>query len=330
VLRHTAALPPGSLELFTRPDILRDLEGTTYKVLVGVAQHAEPSDQATWVVRIGRDALADALGVSLPTLRKHLEALEERGWLRLGEAIGRGHKRGKDTGPIWLLWTAPIMADGAPWTPPPRGRVTSERSLPVNPLPIKNLPVKNVPLYAVESPHETTAGADHTVAHLHAYQETTPHKHATTASLPPARLLNGSPCPPGLDDKLTALGFHGNLTLPATDVPVETEDLHDLVEWLLADRARAIASGKDFNAAGVLANRVKTPGGLHELMASAGVRGYLARYRAAASSQEHSTRPSWCGECEERTRMREHPESGLPYRCPTCHPLNAAPTTTAL
>lgn len=323
MLRHTAALPPGSLELFTHPDVLRELEGTTYKILVGLAQHGQPSDHATWVVRARRDALAHALNISLPTLRKHLDTLEESGWVHLDAPVGRGHKLGKDTAPIWLLWTAPIMSDGAPWTPPPPGRVTSESSLRVKGLQVKKLPINNVPMHTAESPHETPATAQHTVTPLHAYQEIDPSKQAHGTNLSPTRLLNNAPCPPGLNDKLTALGFHGNLTLPTTEVPVATEDLHDLVHWLLHDRARAIASGKDFNAPGVLANALKSPARLHELMAAAGVQGYLARYRAAGSNRDKSQRPPWCGECEERTRMREHPDSGLPYRCPTCHPLAA-------
>lgn len=31
------------------------------------------------------------------------------------------------------------------------------------------------------------------------------------------------------------------------------------------------------------------------------------------------SRPDWCGECDEWTRLRDY--DGTPYRCPTCHPL---------
>lgn len=34
-------------------------------------------------------------------------------------------------------------------------------------------------------------------------------------------------------------------------------------------------------------------------------------------------RPAWCGECDERTRMREDP-IGLVLRCPDCHPIVVA------
>jgi hypothetical protein len=36
--------------------------------------------------------------------------------------------------------------------------------------------------------------------------------------------------------------------------------------------------------------------------------------------------PRWCGQCDERTRLREDPlRDGRPYRCPECHPLTTAP-----
>ena len=31
-------------------------------------------------------------------------------------------------------------------------------------------------------------------------------------------------------------------------------------------------------------------------------------------------RPSWCGRCDKTTRQLEDPETGLPKRCPDCHP----------
>lgn len=31
-------------------------------------------------------------------------------------------------------------------------------------------------------------------------------------------------------------------------------------------------------------------------------------------------RPPWCGECDEKTRLLEKPDTGLPYRCPQCNP----------
>jgi len=35
------------------------------------------------------------------------------------------------------------------------------------------------------------------------------------------------------------------------------------------------------------------------------------------------TRPGWCGGCNEHTRQRET-DTGTPYRCPTCHPLEVS------
>lgn len=40
--------------------------------------------------------------------------------------------------------------------------------------------------------------------------------------------------------------------------------------------------------------------------------------RATASG---TSKPPWCGQCEQSTRILEHPDSGLPLgRCPRCHP----------
>ena len=34
-------------------------------------------------------------------------------------------------------------------------------------------------------------------------------------------------------------------------------------------------------------------------------------------------RPAWCGQCDQRTRLREDPQGDdRPYRCPECHPLH--------
>jgi hypothetical protein len=40
-------------------------------------------------------------------------------------------------------------------------------------------------------------------------------------------------------------------------------------------------------------------------------------------------KPPWCGECDQRTRMREKPDTGLPYRCPDCHPRCVGETPAA-
>lgn len=53
--------------------------------------------------------------------------------------------------------------------------------------------------------------------------------------------------------------------------------------------------------------------------------GFLRQRLAPLSLKPPLTRTSfsWCGECEERTRMREDPETERPYRCPGCHPRRA-------
>lgn len=77
------------------------------------------------------------------------------------------------------------------------------------------------------------------------------------------------------------------------------------------------------------------------LLAAGWDRAELARRFTAGADSEHSPvaavvrrierfplpkgvapppRPEWCGECDEHTRMREKPDSGLPYRCPDCNP----------
>jgi hypothetical protein len=40
--------------------------------------------------------------------------------------------------------------------------------------------------------------------------------------------------------------------------------------------------------------------------------------------KQRAERPSWCGSCDERTRLIERPEDGGPYRCPACHPLTGS------
>jgi hypothetical protein len=55
----------------------------------------------------------------------------------------------------------------------------------------------------------------------------------------------------------------------------------------------------------------------------------LARLDALATQNPPSPllpRPPWCGQCDQRTRLREDPlRDGRPYRCPECHPLTTAP-----
>ena len=55
----------------------------------------------------------------------------------------------------------------------------------------------------------------------------------------------------------------------------------------------------------------------------------LTRLDAMANQNPPSPslpRPHWCGQCDQRTRLREDPlREGRPYRCPECHPQITAP-----
>lgn len=328
MLRRTAALPPGTFELLTDLDVLAELDGTTLKVLLGVAQHAEPSAQGTWVVRVPRSTVAATLKMTEKTFRTHLRALEGSGWLHLGEQKSRGKNMGSETGGIWLLWTAPLRSDGQPWRPN-QGPDGGGSSLHVKTSPVNSSPVKADHLYSVPSPTNEQLSTGSGVLGLHvSIPPSAEEEHleervrkAQRVTSPP-RLLDGEPCPEMLDRALDDLGLHGDLSLPAgLTVPVTAVDILEVVKWLLADRRKAIAMGKNFNAAGVLVNRLKTPEGLHQALSAAGAQDYLARYREAVESR--SLRPLWCGVCDEVTRMREDSE-GFPYRCPECHPRSVA------
>lgn len=51
--------------------------------------------------------------------------------------------------------------------------------------------------------------------------------------------------------------------------------------------------------------------------------GHVERWRASLTPATASgtSKPPWCGQCEQSTRILEHPDSGLPLgRCPRCHP----------
>ena len=54
----------------------------------------------------------------------------------------------------------------------------------------------------------------------------------------------------------------------------------------------------------------------------------LTRLDALATQNPPSPtppRPRWCGQCDQRTRLREDPlRDGRPYRCPECHPQTTA------
>lgn len=327
MLRRTAALPPGTFELLTDPGVLAELDGTTLKVLLGVAHHAAPSDQATWVVRTPRSQVADAIGVSLKTFRKHLLILQDTGWLLLGEQVSRGRNLGSDTGPIWLLWTAPLRSDGTPWRPTdgPNGGGTFS---PGTFSPGNLSHVKTDHLYSVPSPTNGQLSTGSDLPSLHAGITPAPKEEHLEERVQQARvvgssrLFDGEPCPLALDEALADLGLHGDVRIPGgMRIPVTAVDILEVVKWLLADRQKAQAQGKDFNAPGVLVNRLKTPEGLHQALSAASAQGYLARYREMVESR--SLRPLWCGECDESSRMRENSD-GFPYHCPACHPLSVA------
>lgn len=314
MLRRTASLPPGTFEILTDPDLLREMDGNPLKVLLGVAQHARPSDEAAWVVRMSQDELAAALGMTAKTLRGHVSWLCERGWLLVQKAA-----RPSDPDSVWLLWTAPVTGDGSPWRPGRHSEtdIRDGNFSPGNDYRGNFSPSNSFPAPEPSQSHGLREIAPEDLPDLHAYLET---KHSKNAgAVESARLLDDQPCPPDLDRMLSTLGFHGNVRLPAgMTVQVTVEDLHAVVAWLISDQAKAAARGKRFNAAGVLANRLKSASGLHEALVSAAAEAYLARYRAATA--ERDTRPLWCGVCDERSRLREKPESGVPFRCPDCHP----------
>ena len=55
----------------------------------------------------------------------------------------------------------------------------------------------------------------------------------------------------------------------------------------------------------------------------------LTRLDALATQNPPSPpppRPAWCGQCDQRTRLREDQlRDGRPYRCRMCHPQTTAP-----
>jgi hypothetical protein len=46
-----------------------------------------------------------------------------------------------------------------------------------------------------------------------------------------------------------------------------------------------------------------------------------ANGRAPSKRRSPLAKPPWCGACDETTRQWENPDTGLPMRCPACHPL---------
>ncbi len=51
------------------------------------------------------------------------------------------------------------------------------------------------------------------------------------------------------------------------------------------------------------------------------LRGLTSADQGAAAAQKRARkRPDWCGRCEETSRMIENTETGVPSRCPDCHP----------
>lgn len=79
--------------------------------------------------------------------------------------------------------------------------------------------------------------------------------------------------------------------------------------WSAADLARRFTAGADseHNPVGAVARRIE-------------------RFPLPKGVQPPS-KPAWCGKCDEHTRMREKPDTGLPYRCPACHPKAVAPAS---
>lgn len=48
---------------------------------------------------------------------------------------------------------------------------------------------------------------------------------------------------------------------------------------------------------------------------------------ATESPSAAAAKPTWCGQCDEITRMRERETDGRPYYCPACHPQTRAKRT---
>lgn len=42
--------------------------------------------------------------------------------------------------------------------------------------------------------------------------------------------------------------------------------------------------------------------------------------RRVFDGRRHLAAPDWCGRCDRRTRLIEHPDTGIPTRCPACNP----------
>jgi hypothetical protein len=51
----------------------------------------------------------------------------------------------------------------------------------------------------------------------------------------------------------------------------------------------------------------------------------LADLSTLAPPRERPKRPPWCGDCDQRTRLREPVHDARVQRCPDCHPRSAAP-----
>lgn len=95
--------------------------------------------------------------------------------------------------------------------------------------------------------------------------------------------------------------------------PAAVARLAPMVDQLLAG---------DYTAATLLARL--TAGIDSEYSPAAAIVRRVEKLAAELRKGSPPPRPSWCGECDEHTRMREMPGTGQPYRCPHCHPRSVA------